>query len=283
MFDRFAEVNGIRLHYLEHEGSAPPLVLLPGLTANAHSFDGLMQAGLSRHHRVLALDLRGRGLSDKPETGYAVGDHAADVKALLDATQIERAVICGHSYGGVVAIKMAARYPERVAKVVLIDSAAGLINVQTRALIQPSLARLGKAVSTWDEYLGTIKQAPFFADWWDPTIESYFRADVEDLADGSVIPRAHPEHIRQVMELAEREPWAELIRAIQQPLLILRAVEPFGLNGAPPLLSESTAKATLEAVVRGHYAEIPGNHMTMLYGQGAERIVAEIINFVERE
>ena len=144
MFDRYAEVNGIRLHYLDYEGAGPALVLLPGLTANAHCFDGLLKAGLNENYRVLALDLRGRGLSDKPATGYAVGDHAADVKALLDALRIERAVICGHSYGGIVSMHLAAHYHKCFEKVVLIDSAAGLINAETRALIQPSLARLDK-------------------------------------------------------------------------------------------------------------------------------------------
>jgi pimeloyl-ACP methyl ester carboxylesterase len=283
MIDRFAEVNGIRLHYLDYQGEEPALVLLPGLTANAHSFDGLVKAGLNRKYRVLALDLRGRGLSDKPESGYAVGDHAEDVVTLLDALGIERAVICGHSYGGVVTMYLAARHPGRVEKVVLIDSAAGLINAETRALIQPSLARLGKSVPSWDEYLVTIKQAPFFVDWWDPMIESYFRADVEDLEDGSVMPRAHPEHINQVMEMAEREPWAELVRSIRQPLLILRAVEPFGANGAPPLLSETAARSTIDAVARGYYAEIPGNHMTMLFGAGADRVVSEVVNFIEKD
>jgi pimeloyl-ACP methyl ester carboxylesterase len=221
-------------------------------------------------------------LSDKPATGYAVGDHAADVKALLDALRIERAVICGHSYGGVVSMHLAAHYQKCFEKVVLIDSAAGLINSETRALIQPSLARLGKSVPSWNEYVRSIKQAPFFVDWWNPTIESYSRADVEDLEDGSVMPRSHPDHIN-VMELAEREPWAELVRSIRQPLLILRAVEPFGANGAPPLLSESAARSTIDAVTRGHYAEIPGNHMTMLFGLGAARIVAEINSFVGRD
>ena len=64
MSDRYVETNGIRLHYLEHSGPEPILVLAPGLTANAHSFDGLIEAGLSRAAHVLALDLRGRGESD---------------------------------------------------------------------------------------------------------------------------------------------------------------------------------------------------------------------------
>ena len=83
--DQFVQINDIQLHYLDHPGGDPPLVLMPGLAANAHSFDGLIKAGLSPTLRVLALDLRGRGLSDKPDSGYSMADHAADVLGLLDA------------------------------------------------------------------------------------------------------------------------------------------------------------------------------------------------------
>src|SRR5262245_59777895 len=83
--DRFVETNRIRQHFLAHPGDCPAIVLLPGLTANAHAFDGLIQQGLSPRFRVLALDLRGRGESDKPAAGYTMADHAADVIGLLDA------------------------------------------------------------------------------------------------------------------------------------------------------------------------------------------------------
>ena len=61
----FAPMNNIRIHHLGYAGSSPPFVLMPGLTNNAHSFGGLIRAGLNETRRVLALDLRGRGLSDK--------------------------------------------------------------------------------------------------------------------------------------------------------------------------------------------------------------------------
>ena len=66
MNDRYVETNGIRLHVLDHAGRGPVVVLAPGLTANAHSFDGLMRAGLADAAHVIALDLRGRGESDQP-------------------------------------------------------------------------------------------------------------------------------------------------------------------------------------------------------------------------
>ena len=64
-----APTNNIRIHHLDYAGSSPPFVLMPGLTNNAHSFGGLIHAGLNKGRRVLTLDLRGRGLSGKTGTG----------------------------------------------------------------------------------------------------------------------------------------------------------------------------------------------------------------------
>ncbi len=279
--DRFVQVNHIQLHYLDMTGGEPPLILLPGLTANAHSFDGLIQAGLSPRFRVLALDLRGRGLSDKPATGYSMAEHAADVIGLLDSAGINQAVICGHSFGGLLAIYLAAHYPDRVSRLVIIDSATLLINPRTRALIQPSLDRLGKVMPSWEAYLAAMKQAPFFRDWWDPTIESYFRADVQINEDGTVQARSRPENIAEASDKAGAEDWDRHLAAIGQPALLLRATDPFGPPGTPPLLSEEQARATSQALANCRYLEIPGNHLTMLFGEGARRIVASITEFVQ--
>jgi pimeloyl-ACP methyl ester carboxylesterase len=69
--------------------------------------------------RTVAISQRGHGDSDKPEGGYTVRDFAADLKALLDALAIERAVIAGHSSASIVARRFALDYPERIAGLVL--------------------------------------------------------------------------------------------------------------------------------------------------------------------
>ena len=81
--EQYTTVNGIRLHYLDCPGGDPPLLLLHGLTANAHHFDGLIDAGLSPRYRLLIPDFRGRGLSDKPESGYTIADHAGGMPRAL--------------------------------------------------------------------------------------------------------------------------------------------------------------------------------------------------------
>jgi pimeloyl-ACP methyl ester carboxylesterase len=278
--ERFVYVNNIQLHYLDHLGGDPPLVLMPGLTANACSFDGLIKAGLSPALRVLALDLRGRGLSQKPSSGYSMADHCADVLGLLDALGLSQVVLGGHSFGGLLSIYMAAHHPERVSKLVIID-AAGSMHPQVRELIKPSVDRLGNVLPSWEAYLEAMKQMPFYQGWWDPTIESYYRADVEIRTDGTVKPRSSPEAIIEAVEKALAEDWAQLLTAVRQPVLLLNAPGPFGPPGTPPVLPREQAMDTLNMLSEGRYVEIPGNHMTMLYGEGAQRIVEVILAFVQ--
>jgi pimeloyl-ACP methyl ester carboxylesterase len=281
--DRFAHVNNIQLHYIDYAGTEPILVLLPGLTANAHAFDGLIQAGLGERFRVLALDLRGRGLSDKPGVGYSMAEHAADVVSLLDHLRIERVVMCGHSFGGLLTLYLASRYPERINKLVILDASALLVNAQTRELIKPSLNRLGKTLPSWEAYLEAMKCAPSFTDWWDPTIESYFRADVETNEDQTVRPRSRPENISEAMDKAGEEDWGAHIARIKQPAILLHAPGPYGPRGTPPIVTLEQAKATSDALADCRYVEVPGNHFTMLYGAGARLIVQSVSDFLSED
>ncbi len=277
---QFVQVNNIRLHYLDHPGRRPTLILLPGLTANAHCFDGMIQAGLSPHLHAVALDLRGRGLSDKPAAGYSMAEHAKDVIALLDALGIERPVIGGHSFGGLLTFYIAANFPQRVSKLVVIDAATKLVNSQTRELIKPALDRLGQRVSSWRTYIEAIKRAPYFEGWWDPAIESYFHADVEFNEDGSVEPRSRPENIAEAMDKAQQEDWDSHLASIKQPVLLLCAHGGYGPPGTPPIVSPGQAGATARSLLDCRYEEVSGNHFTMLYGTGAQRIAECIVDFV---
>ena len=236
--DHWVRTNRIQLHYLDYPGNGCPLVLMPGLTANAHSFAGLIAAGLSPGLRVLCLDLRGRGLSDKPDNGYGMADHAADVIGLLDALDFQQVMLGGHSFGGLLTLYMAARYPERITKLVVID-AAGSMHPNVRELIKPSVDRLDKVWPSWDAYIESMKMMPFYQGWWDPAIERYYRADVEIRRDGTVKPRTRSEAIVEAVDKALTENWAQHLDAIKQPLLLLNALGPFGPPGTPPVLPRS--------------------------------------------
>ena len=111
--------SGLELAYAEtgHDSSTV-VVMLPGPTDSWHSYApvlGVMPSSI----RAIAVSQRGHGDSDKPATGYRVEHFAADVVALLDALDIERAIVAGHSGSCLTARRVAIDSPERVAGLVL--------------------------------------------------------------------------------------------------------------------------------------------------------------------
>lgn len=129
---KFADVHlttGVRLRYAEQgDPAAHPLILLHGYSDSWFSYSGVL-TGLARNYHVYALDQRGHGDSDRPATGYAMADLAADVVAFMDVKGIERATIVGHSMGSFVAQQVVAAAPERVARLVLVASTTTPRNV----------------------------------------------------------------------------------------------------------------------------------------------------------
>jgi non-heme chloroperoxidase len=123
---RFAEIRlgtGIRMHYAEQgPANGTPIILLHGYSDSWFSYS-LVLSALARDTRVYALDLRGHGNSDRPTSGYQMRDMAADVIASMDAKQIVRATIVGHSMGGFIAQQVALAAPRRVAQLVLMGTA----------------------------------------------------------------------------------------------------------------------------------------------------------------
>jgi pimeloyl-ACP methyl ester carboxylesterase len=117
----FVSRGGVRLHVLRWEGDGPALVLLPGLGQSAHVFRELAPA-LAGDFRVIAVTPRGHGHSATPSGGYTLESFGDDVRAVLDAQGVERAILVAHSLSGTVATRLAVRSPERVRGIVYLDA-----------------------------------------------------------------------------------------------------------------------------------------------------------------
>lgn len=276
---RFVAAGGLRTHFLDAEGGEPTIVLLHGLSANAHEFGGLIAAGLSPTFRVIAPDLRGRGGSDKPGDGYSVSQHVADVIGLLDALGLERVVLGGHSFGAFVAILAAVIHPERVPQLVVMDAAIKL-DPRVGDMLRPSLDRLTRVLPSADAYLAELRSAPYMDGVWDDSIEGYFRAEIQVNADGTAQAVTSADAIAQAGQGVAAEPWSELVARVRQPTLLLNALGAYGPAGSPALIGADYARETARTFPNCRYAEVPGNHLTMVFGDGAAAIRREIERFV---
>ena len=117
---KFAQVNGVRLHYLV-AGKGNPVFLLHGYAQNSYMWRPLI-AVLAKTNTVIAPDLRGFGRSEKAPQGYDKKTIAQDIRALAQALGYSRVRVAGHDIGLMVAYAYAAQYPNEVERIVLMDS-----------------------------------------------------------------------------------------------------------------------------------------------------------------
>jgi pimeloyl-ACP methyl ester carboxylesterase len=141
---RYVPIDGSNLRYVD-AGVGSPVIFLHGFAASIYSWRKTLAPVESAGFRVIALDLRGFGSSDKPAQGYGNAEYARLVVALMDSLHLPDAVLVGHSMGGAIAAEVAIAYPERVRGLVLIDAAGAGIRA-------PLLLR----VATWPLVLSLV-------------------------------------------------------------------------------------------------------------------------------
>ena len=219
--------DGVKINLAKWEGSIGPILCVHGITANCRCWDVLAEV-LAPDYLVLAMDLRGRGRSEKPDKGYSLENHLRDMNGLMDDFGIDRAVVMGHSLGAYIGLAFAAEYPERVDRLILVDGGGDLSQEQIDqvfASIKPALDRLQHVFPSIETYLETMRQAPFIQPW-SPATEIYFRYEIESTDDG-VRTNIQPSHIAEEAENIRQVKFAAFYPQIQCPVLILRA--PLGL------------------------------------------------------
>jgi len=274
----FLHTNGIRLHYLEYPGAGPLIIMMHGLTANAHAFGGIVANGLNAQFRIISVDLRGRGLTDSPSFKYEMEDHAQDILGLLDSLGEEKAIFCGHSFGGLLGMYLAAYYPKQVEKLIVLDAAARM-NPNAPEMLAYRLSRLDIRYPSLAEYLTEVQEAPYNT-FWSEDMRHYYDADVREHEEGGVTPRPQLANIIQASMGVASIPWPQLIGDIRAPVLLVNAPEEYNLG--EPLLPAHLARETVELIPGATLITVSGNHQTMLYGEGAAQIADAITAFAAR-
>jgi len=162
--DGWLERDGIPLHFLEwrpdERGDAGPILLLHGLSSNAHYWDRLAQHLGDR--RLVALDQRGHGLTGRPPhappmpAGFAMEELIEDAALVIESLDLGRPVLAGHSWGATVALELAARRPRLISALAFIDgpiqSASKLFSwEEAQGFMQPPLPRYSTFAQAVDD------------------------------------------------------------------------------------------------------------------------------------
>ena len=175
----FVHVNGIRLHYLDWGGYGPTLIFLTGMGSSAYIFNKFAPRFTDKFH-VLALTRRGHGDSDYPETGYDADTLIEDIRQFMDALDIEKTILAGHSLAGVELTHFAATHPDRIEKLVYLDALDDRRREPALFAQDPLKDVTTKKEEsvpprTFEDYIASIKKdIPAFAEIWSELWEEEF-------------------------------------------------------------------------------------------------------------
>ncbi|MGH3545411.1 MAG: alpha/beta fold hydrolase, partial [Mycobacteriales bacterium] len=262
------ERNGVRLGYTETgvgNGRGGPsdreLVLIHGWGAHK-GFLRHQQAEFAPRYRTLAVDLRGHGDSDSPETGYSIDQLASDTLWLMDQRGLDRPVVIGHGLGASVAIELACRVPQRFPAVVALD--APLVLSTDYEHVVRSI-RSGLQTSHYAEALGNIVERDLFLSTDDRQVRSWV---IEQM-------RSVPQHVL-VQTLHAIEQWGGDSAVAQCPVptyYVASATTPADLHRLAQLSPGTTLAMTPEV---GHFHQL-------LAPSRVNALIAAFVDQIERQ
>ena len=267
-YSRFAEIDGVRLHY-QDKGIGTPLVLLHGFTSSTYSWKDVFEP-LSKSFRVIAVDLKGFGFSGKPDGNYTRRAQAVLVARLLDHLKIEKAWLGGNSMGGEVALNFAFQNPQRVMGLILIDGAGvdvkGSGSLAPGYLLVPVVGRILMALAlTSDSLVREGLEKSYYDDAKvTPELVAYYHRPLKTRGGQLAALRAHTQ--------SGQFPVESEISSIAAPTLIIW--------GAEDELIPLEAGRKMNSLIKGSQLVIIEKCGHVPQEEMPERVVNEIRKFV---
>ena len=249
--DRFVKVGDLNLHYLEWgDAGAPPVVMVHGLTGNAHAFDNLAPHFVPRYH-VISVDVRGRGDSDWAANGdYSNDSYVADLEGLRQALGFERLSLVGTSMGGRISLTYAGTYPNRVERTVLNDIGPE-VDPRGGSRIASSSRDAVTNFETIDEVIAWhCENRVGFSAQTDDQQRAAAGHAVKPLSGGGFTWKMDPA-VRSDPRRPDPEASWNLARHIPGPVLLVR-------GGASDLLSPEIAQRMVDEMQDCSMVEVPG-------------------------
>lgn len=243
--DRFAIVNGLRIHYLDWgTNGRQPLILLHGIARVAHTFDHLAPH-FSKGYHVIAVDMRGHGDSDwDPQGAYLVEDYVKDIEGLVTQLNLRNIVLWGNSTGGRVAQVFAGAHPEMVSAVIVEDVGPE----RPREISDRRATRMSQEEKGWasvDELLVQMKKDnPRTSEQVLRTLAQY---GSKQGADGRIIWKRDPAIGRGFVPT---ELWRN-VRQIKAPIVYI-------LGGGSTIVPAETQEQLRQALPQVQIVTMPG-------------------------
>jgi esterase len=269
--DMSLEVNRLRLHYLDWGGQGKqPMLLLHGFMAHAHVWDAFALEFRSRYH-VISLDQRGHGESDwSEEFAYKIDDHVFDICSFVETLALDSIILVGHSMGGRNALFYAACFPEKIGRLVLVDSRLWDSEGSSKALME-MLLHFPLQAPTLEAVIDSIRELyPLLPPEFARHIARY---GYRQTKGGEFVPR-YDTRISlqcQTMGCSTENLWS-FLSDLSCPTLIVRGEK-------SPFLSKEDAKRIVDHLPRGILKEI--SHSTHMPAQeNLEEFKAVVCNFL---
>jgi lipase len=275
--------DGVELAFGYWPGRAAPVVALHGLTASHMNFIGIAER-LAGRCALFALDLRGRGDSDKPPEPYGFVQHARDVAAAMRAMDLGPSIVVGHSMGAFIATALAAQEPGLVSALVLIDG--GLVpntplsdsaGQGVAAALALRIQQLRQTYPSRQAYRNFWRIQPHFpAEEWNPWVEAFF--DYEVGGDSPVQPKASEAAVgADLREAFQPDAITTRLKSIQVPTLLIRAEHGF-IPGQPPLFPDALAEQFRTCLPQIEDHKFAGTtHYTIVLGEYGAAKIADLI------
>jgi len=223
---RIAGVDGVELAVRRHEASGtPPFLLVHGLASNSLMWEGVAARLVARGHAAAAVDVRGHGLSERPDGGYDVVTISDDLRLVLDGLGWARAALVGQSWGASLVLEMAHRFPARAVGVACVDGGLGRLAARFGSWAECATAlapprTIGQQAASIEEMLRAAHP-----DWPETGIAGAMGC-FEVRADGTVAPRLTLErHLAILRHMWEHDP-SLLYREMRVPVLFAPAASP---------------------------------------------------------
>jgi pimeloyl-ACP methyl ester carboxylesterase len=254
--------DSTRLAIWKHGGGrSPQILLVHGLASNTRLWDGVAAHLNASEYGTVQVDLRGHGLSDKPERGYDFDTMSRDLAGLVEATMEGPVLAVGQSFGGNLVLELATRYPSIVSSIVCVDG--GFIDLATQfASWEECVAALTPPPLTHLTADSLAEAAAELYSGWPPDAISAQLANLEEAPDGSIRRRLSlPNHLSLLEAMYQQGP-LELAAACRAPVMVIAADDE--VPGKKDFVAAFVKRLRRgrEIWLRGHHdlhAEQPGN------------------------